>query len=122
MATALTSALTGRPVNRNVAMTGEITLRGRALPIGGLKEKALAAHRAGITRVLIPSANAKDLSDIPKSVRKDIEFITVEHMDEVLLHSLTWKEKNKRVKDELFTKLTKIKDEQDRSAQTVVAH
>lgn len=122
MATALTSALTGRPVNRNVAMTGEITLRGRALPIGGLKEKALAAHRAGITRVLIPAANAKDLSDIPKSVRKDIEFIAVEHMDEVLLHSLTWKEKNKRVKDELFTKLTKIKDEQEKQAQTAVAH
>ncbi len=122
MATALTSALTGRPVNRHVAMTGEITLRGRALPIGGLKEKALAAHRAGIKRVLIPSDNMKDLSDIPKSVRKDIEFIAVDHMDEVLLHSLTWKEKNNRVKDELFTKLTKMKDEQERSAQTVVAH
>jgi len=97
MATALTSALTGRPINRNVAMTGEITLRGRALPIGGLKEKALAAHRAGITRVLFPSENLKDLSDIPKSVRRDIEFIPVDHMDEVLLHSLTWKEKNKRL-------------------------
>jgi ATP-dependent Lon protease len=84
MATALVSALTGIPVSRHVAMTGEITLRGRVLAIGGLKEKALAAHRAGIRRVLLPRDNEKDLNDIPKSVRKDLELISVENMDEVL--------------------------------------
>ena len=84
MATALVSALTGIPVSRFVAMTGEITLRGRVLPIGGLKEKSLSAHRAGIKHVVIPKDNEKDLQDIPKSVRKDLEFTAVEHMDEVL--------------------------------------
>jgi ATP-dependent Lon protease len=84
MATALVSALTGIPVSRHVAMTGEITLRGRVLAIGGLKEKALAAHRAGIRKVLLPRDNEKDLNDIPKSVRKDLELISVENMDEVL--------------------------------------
>ena len=84
MATALVSALTGIPVSRFVAMTGEITLRGRVLPIGGLKEKSLSAHRAGIKHVLIPKDNEKDLQDIPKSVRKELEFTAVEHMDEVL--------------------------------------
>ncbi len=69
-------------------MTGEITLRGRVLPIGGLKEKSLAAHRAGIRRVLLPKDNEKDLQDIPESVREDLEFITVGHMDEVLEHAL----------------------------------
>ena len=84
MATALVSALTGIPVSRFVAMTGEITLRGRVLPIGGLKEKSLSAHRAGIKHVLLPKENEKDLQEIPKSVRKDLEFTAVEHMDEVL--------------------------------------
>lgn len=84
MATALVSALTGIPVSRFVAMTGEITLRGRVLPIGGLKEKSLSAHRAGIKHVVIPKDNEKDLQDIPKSVRKELEFTAVEHMDEVL--------------------------------------
>jgi ATP-dependent Lon protease len=84
MATALISALTGIPVSRHVAMTGEITLRGRVLPIGGLKEKSLSAHRAGITHVLLPKDNEKDLEDIPKSVRKDLTFTAVSHMDEVL--------------------------------------
>lgn len=88
MATALISALTNIPVRRDVAMTGEITLRGRVLPIGGLKEKSLAAHRAGIRRVLLPKNNEKDLQDIPESVREDLEFITVDHMDEVLEHAL----------------------------------
>ena len=88
MATALISALTGRPVSREVAMTGEITLRGRVLPIGGLKEKALAAHRAGIRKVLIPKDNERDLEDIPESVRADLTFVAVSHMDEVLLHAL----------------------------------
>ena len=91
MATALVSALTGRPVKKEVAMTGEITLRGRVLPIGGLKEKSLSAHRAGITKVIIPSENEKDIDDIPESVRKDITFIKVKHLDEVLEHALAEK-------------------------------
>lgn len=88
IATALISALTGRFVNKEVAMTGEITLRGRVLPIGGLKEKSLAAHRAGIKTVLLPKDNERDLSDIPDSVRNDLQFIPVGHMDEVLRHAL----------------------------------
>ena len=84
MGTAITSALTGRPVKKDVAMTGEITLRGRVLPIGGLKEKTLAARRAGIKTLIIPKRNAKDIEDIPKIVRKDLEIRLVEHMDEVL--------------------------------------
>lgn len=88
MATALVSALTGIPISRHVAMTGEITLRGRVLPIGGLKEKALSAHRAGIRHVLIPKDNEKDLEDVPESVRRDLTFTLVEHMDEVLPRAL----------------------------------
>lgn len=88
MATALISSLTGRPVKRNVGMTGEITLRGHVLPIGGLKEKALSAHRAGLTHIIIPADNERDLDDIPESVRQDITFIKVKHLDEVLEHAL----------------------------------
>ncbi|WP_019533450.1 endopeptidase La [Paenibacillus ginsengihumi] len=88
MGTALISALTNIPVSRHVAMTGEITLRGRVLPIGGLKEKSLAAHRAGIRTVIIPKDNVKDLEEIPESVRQDLSFIPVSHMDEVLEHAL----------------------------------
>jgi len=84
MATALLSALTRRPVRRDVAMTGEITLRGRVLPIGGLKEKVLAAHRAGLKVFLAPAKNRKDLPDIPKDVQRDLQIVFVEHMDEVL--------------------------------------
>ena len=84
LATAMVSALTGIPVKRNVAMTGEITLRGRVLPIGGLKEKVLAAHRAGIDTVIIPVDNKKDLEDIPEVVRKKIKFVIAEEMDTVL--------------------------------------
>ncbi|GGI96371.1 Lon protease 1 [Alicyclobacillus cellulosilyticus] len=84
MATALASALTNRPVSRKVAMTGEITLRGRVLPIGGLKEKSLAAHRAGVETVIYPEGNVKDLKDVPESVRASIKFVPVKHMDEVL--------------------------------------
>lgn len=69
-------------------MTGEITLRGRVLPIGGLKEKSLAAHRAGIRKVLLPKDNERDLSDIPDSVRSAMTFVPVSHMDEVLQHAL----------------------------------
>lgn len=84
MATALASALTKRPVRRDVAMTGEITLRGKVLPIGGLKEKVLAAHRAGIRTIVIPKDNVKDLEEIPEYVRREITFKPVEHADEVL--------------------------------------
>ena len=88
MATSLVSALTGFPVNRNIAMTGEITLRGRVLPIGGLKEKILAAHRGGVSKVLIPFENKKDISEIPKKVLKKVELVLVEHMDQVLPEAL----------------------------------
>jgi ATP-dependent Lon protease len=109
MATALTSALTGRPISKNVAMTGEITLRGRSLAIGGLKEKALAAHRSGITKVIFPRENLKDLHEIPEAVRKAMTFIPVDHMDEVLMHALEWKKvKGKKTEDELLQKLMKI--------------
>ncbi|ADH98929.1 endopeptidase La [Salisediminibacterium selenitireducens] len=88
IATALISALTERPVRREVGMTGEITLRGRVLPIGGLKEKSMSAHRAGLTHIIIPEENEKDLEDIPDSVRDDLTFIPVAHLDEVLKHAL----------------------------------
>ncbi|OEF99997.1 endopeptidase La [Vulcanibacillus modesticaldus] len=88
MATALVSALTGKKVSKSVGMTGEITLRGRVLPIGGLKEKTLAAHRAGLTTIIIPKENEKDLEDIPDSVKKDLEFVLVDHLDQVLEKAL----------------------------------
>jgi len=92
MSTALTSALTGVPVCRDLAMTGEVSLRGRVLPIGGLKEKVLAAHQHGLARVLIPAENAKDIPDIPEAIREQVTLIEVEHMDEVLRHALRWPE------------------------------
>jgi ATP-dependent Lon protease len=88
MCTSLVSALAKRPVHRRIAMTGEITLRGRVLPIGGLKEKIIAAHRGGIKKVLIPKENEKDLKDVPKVISKQLEIALVEHMDEVLSHAL----------------------------------
>lgn len=88
MATSIVSALTQIPVKYDVAMTGEITLRGRVLPIGGLKEKVLAAHRGGIKTIIIPKENKKDIRDIPKTVRKALTIIPVDHMDEVLEHAL----------------------------------
>ena len=88
MATAVISALSKIPVYSNVAMTGEITLRGRALAVGGIKEKVLAAHRAGITKILLPKENEADLDEIPLNVKKQVEFVLVEHMDEVLEHAL----------------------------------
>jgi ATP-dependent Lon protease len=89
MATAIVSVMTGIPVSKDVAMTGEITLRGRVLPIGGLKEKLLAALRGGIKKVLIPEENAKDLADIPDNVKNILEIIPVSRMGEVLEHALT---------------------------------
>jgi len=88
MATAMISALAKVPVRKDVAMTGEITLRGRVLPIGGLKEKALAAHRGGIRTILIPRENAKDVREIPRRVRNEMTIIPVDHVDEVLRAAL----------------------------------
>jgi ATP-dependent Lon protease len=84
LATAIISAFTRRPVKKDVAMTGEVTLRGRALQIGGLKSKTIAAHRAGIKTVLLPNDNAKDITDLPERVRSDLELVCVSHLDEVL--------------------------------------
>lgn len=92
IATALASALSNRKVNSNVAMTGEITLRGRVLPVGGIKEKVLAAHRAGCKVIILPAENKKDLEDIPANIKKSLEFELVESMDEVLEKALEPKE------------------------------
>jgi ATP-dependent Lon protease len=88
MATSIVSALTGIPIRRDVAMTGEITLRGRVLPIGGLKEKLLAALRAGITTVFIPKENEKDLAEIPDNVKKNLKILPVADVDEVIAEAL----------------------------------
>ena len=88
MATAILSAFTEKAVKKEVAMTGEITLRGKVLPIGGLKEKSLAAYRAGIKTVIIPKGNFKDLEDLPKVVKKEIKFITAETVDTVFKNAI----------------------------------
>jgi ATP-dependent Lon protease len=98
MATALISALTKLPVRRDLAMTGEITLRGKVLPVGGIKDKALAAFRAGITELILPRENEKDLEDIPAEVRDLLQVHFVEWMDEVLVIALqgelAWRPRN----------------------------
>ena len=96
LTSALISALTERAVRRDVAMTGEMTLRGRVLPIGGLKEKVLAAHRAGIRTIILPKENTKDLVDIPEHVRDDMTFHPVENVSEAL--ALALHPQKKRVK------------------------
>ncbi|MCK5426378.1 MAG: endopeptidase La, partial [Thermodesulfovibrionia bacterium] len=96
MATAIASAFTGKLVSKSIAMTGEVTLRGRVLPIGGLKEKSLAAKRMGIKKIIIPKGNKKDLEEIPKYVKKDMEFIPVEIMGEVLKRALKKDSKKKK--------------------------
>jgi ATP-dependent Lon protease len=88
MVTAMVSTLTGNAVRRDIAMTGEVTLRGRVLPIGGLKEKLLAALRGGITTVLIPQENEKDLAEIPRNVLDGLKIVPVSHVDEVLALAL----------------------------------
>ena len=96
LATAIASVFTGKPVNKNIAMTGEVTLRGRVLPIGGLKEKSLAAKRMGIKKIILPKRNKKDIDDIPKYIKKDMEFIYAETMDQVLKVALIDKKKGKK--------------------------
>jgi ATP-dependent Lon protease len=88
MATAMVSVMSGIPIRKDIAMTGEVTLRGRVLPIGGLKEKLLAALRGGLKIVLIPEENAKDLAEIPDNVKNGLEIIPVSRMDEVIKHAL----------------------------------
>jgi ATP-dependent Lon protease len=88
MVTSIVSVITGIPVRKDVAMTGEVTLRGRVLPIGGLKEKLLAALRGGLTTVLIPHDNVKDLEDIPENVKRDLNIISVATVDDVLKNAL----------------------------------
>jgi ATP-dependent Lon protease len=87
--TALASLATRRPVRNEVAMTGEITLRGKVLPVGGIKEKVLAAHRAGIRSVILPRLNERDVEDVPEELRKQVRFIFADDAEEVLRHALT---------------------------------
>ena len=125
VATSIVSALTRKPVNSDIAMTGEITLRGRILPIGGLKEKILAAHRGGVSKVLIPLENKKDIEEIPKKILKKVELILVEHMDDVLREAIILAEG-----EELFAPVEewepfcpgKIVEPEKTSATGVTAH
>jgi ATP-dependent Lon protease len=98
MATALISALTNRAVRSDVAMTGEITLRGRVLPVGGLKEKALGAMRAGIRTIIIPEKNKKELSELPHHLRRKIEFVPVKQMSEVIKRAIVGTECRRKLK------------------------
>ena len=134
MATSIVSALTGIPIDKQMAMTGEITLRGNVLPIGGLKEKAMAAHRGGIRRICIPKENENDIEEIPATVRNELEFIPVSHVDQVLFEALVCSEaaqfekllERKAVRDELlFSEGGKDSDEdgqKEKSPSAVVTH
>ncbi|HOV25108.1 MAG TPA: endopeptidase La [Pseudobacteroides sp.] len=117
LATAMISALTGIPVKKNVAMTGEITLRGRVLPIGGLKEKVLAAHRAGINTVIVPMDNKKDIDDIPENVRKKIKFVLASEMETVISTALA-KPNYKRMKNKVQDKVSDEIIAKDQAAVT----
>ena len=108
MATALISALTKRAAHRDVAMTGEITLRGRVLPIGGVKEKVLAAHRAGIKTFILPKRNLKDLNDVPREIMKELHFVPVEHMDDVIAVALYTPMHSKGEQDEIPVAMKKV--------------
>jgi ATP-dependent Lon protease len=120
MATSIISVITGIPVRRDVAMTGEVTLRGRALPIGGLKEKLLAALRAGIKTVAIPADNEKDLADIPDNVKQALEIIPVSTMDEVLKQALTRQPTPIEWTEEVPVAVTEEPDAGD--LETVITH
>jgi ATP-dependent Lon protease len=119
MCTALVSALTGIPVKADVAMTGEITLRGEVLPIGGLKEKLLAAHRGGIKTVLIPSENEKDLADIPANIKEKLEIKPVKWIDEILETAL---EQLPVPSDKAVISSAKSKDKKTSKHNEVTAH
>ena len=93
MCTAVISALTGIPVRKDIAMTGEITLRGKVLPVGGIREKVLAAHRAGIRKVLLPEDNKRDIDEIPEAVRKEMQFVLLKNADDALQQVLTGRKK-----------------------------
>jgi ATP-dependent Lon protease len=114
MVTSIVSAITNNPVRRDVAMTGEVTLTGQVLPIGGLKEKLLAAHRAGIKQVIIPKENEKDLADMPKKITDDIKITPVEHADEVLKIALT-----KELKRVEWVEVEKISKSEDKSQASI---
>ncbi len=105
MATAIISALTKRATHRDVAMTGEITLRGQVLPIGGVKEKVLAAHRAGIKTFILPKRNMKELADVPREVIQALHFVPVERMDDVLSVALHAAPPTPGIDDVPYTKL-----------------
>jgi ATP-dependent Lon protease len=119
MATTIVSIMTGIPVRKDIAMTGEVTLRGRVLPIGGLKEKLLAALRGGMKKVLIPEENAKDLAEIPDSVKSGLEIVPVSRMDEVIVHALVRKPEPIEW-DEAARAETPVKVDEDGAA--VIAH
>jgi ATP-dependent Lon protease len=121
MVTAIVSVMTGIPVKKDVAMTGEITLRGRVLPIGGLKEKLLAALRGGIKKVMIPEENAKDLSEISDAIKGGLEIIPVSRMDEVLRHALTRKPEPVEWDEEQAKPVQPVVTDED-EAPGVVAH
>jgi ATP-dependent Lon protease len=121
MCTALVSALTGVPVRSNVAMTGEITLRGEVLPIGGLKEKLLAAHRGGIGTVLIPQENEKDLAEIPKNIKDKLNIVPVKWIDQVLEHALQHMPVREAKSDDKKDESAKPAGDQD-PAERVRAH
>ena len=94
MCTAIISTLTGIPVRKDIAMTGEITLRGKVLPVGGIREKVLAAHRAGIRKVLLPKENDADIQDIPEAVRNEMEFVLIRNVNDALKQVLVKDAKN----------------------------
>lgn len=134
MATSIVSALTGIPVDKQIAMTGEITLRGNVLPIGGLKEKSMAAHRGGIRRICIPKENENDIEEIPATVRNELEFIPVTHVDQVFFEALVCSEakdfekalERKALRDELLFSDDKKESEEDerkeKNTNAVVTH
>ena len=115
--TSIISSITGIPVNKNVAMTGEVTLRGNVLQIGGLKEKLLAAHRAGIKKVLIPWDNQKDLIEIPEIIRKSIEIVSVKTVEEVLKHALT-----KELKPVKWVEIDQVSNKNKEKSEVTSAH
>ena len=115
--TSIISSITGVPVNKDVAMTGEVTLRGNVLQIGGLKEKLLAAHRAGIKKVLIPIDNKKDLVEIPKTILDNMEIVCVNSVEEVLKHALT-----KELKAIEWVEMDTISNKNKEKTETTSAH